>query len=100
LGAPFVGWARIEIGQGVRKRLTRKNLNCIQWITTNCQLDQHACLKGRTYPQRGTKDNRDSICSEHRYFYSETHVSILDRAISEIVAHEEAAGPLVRTSGL
>ncbi len=86
LAAPFVGAARIEIGQGIRNRLTHKYRNCIQWITTNCRLDKHACKQGKTYPEMGIENNQDPLCSERRYFDNETHVSILDRAVREIVA--------------
>lgn len=54
LGAPFAGMSAVQIGVGAHRFLQHKRLEgCQQWITTNCKLDQHACIHRGISPERG-----------------------------------------------
>ena len=87
LAVPFAGATSVKIGIGVFENLKNKNFKgCHQWITTNCHLDKHACIKGSIYPQQGdTAKARVKICETVSYLNNETHASILAKAVSQIL---------------
>lgn len=73
----FLGWTTIEIGIGIRKKLNLHTLpKCFQSITTNCDLDIHACTTLKKHPQ-GTKDR--PLCGQDNFFqtHDKTHTGLL-----------------------
>jgi hypothetical protein len=84
LGAPFVGMTSIEVGRGIYNKLKIKRFEkCLQWITTSCERDPHACSREGNNPQTG-KD-KTSVCNSKPILINdEGHASVLNRAISEI----------------
>lgn len=82
----FVGNANMDIGHGIRNRLTFRNEKCTQWINTNCSLDKHACIKGNTYPELGAGGNKDDfLCLERKLINDQSHISILDYVVAKIL---------------
>lgn len=89
IGSQFVGKSTMEIGQGIIDRLQNKELPaCFHWITTNCDLDKHACKqRSGVYPQQGRKDLNELPCGEENTFYfdDETHHSIILRVLRSVL---------------
>lgn len=85
LGTPFVGKTTIQIGIGHYQNLKHKQFeNCSQWITTSCELDQHACTKEGNNPQTGK--NNEGLCknSPQILINDEGHATVLSRAVNEV----------------
>lgn len=84
LGTPFFGKTTIQIGMGHYQNLKHKQFeNCSEWITTSCELDQHACTKEGNNPQTG-KSN-ESLCKNSKpiLINNEGHSSVLNRVVSD-----------------
>lgn len=88
IAAPFIGKTSVAIGAGVYEKLKNKDFgSCHQWITTNCELDSHACQKGPTFPQTGnTTKGKLMVCgSAVTYLDNESHTSVLNTVMSKIL---------------
>jgi hypothetical protein len=95
LGTPFVGGTTVQLGRGIqhlkRKVRTLANLKyCANWVTTNCELDKNACLRGNDlYPQLGTADDHTILpCGAGNVMAAssdETHYTALVTIVTRIV---------------
>lgn len=88
LGTPFVGGTTIAMGLGIYKKLKHKHLNqCTHWVNSNCLLDHHTCDNSkRLSPELGELNGwmPGGIENTH-YFNDEDHLSIISRAIDNMV---------------
>jgi hypothetical protein len=103
LGIPFVGGTTVQLGRGIqhlkRKVRTLANLKyCVNWVTTNCELDKNACLQGNDlYPQLGVAHDHTVLpCGAGNMMTAssdETHYTALVTIVSRIVGelHETSA---------
>jgi hypothetical protein len=104
LGTPFVGGTTIQLGRGIQhlkqKVRTLTNLkNCVNWVTTNCDLDKNACLLGNElYPQLGMADSHTVLpCGEGNVMTAdsnETHYSALVTIVGRLISQLHATSAL------
>jgi hypothetical protein len=106
LGIPFVGGTTIQLGRGIQhleqefRQLTHLKY-CVNWVTTNCDLDKNACLLGNElYPQLGMTSSRTVLpCGEGNVMAAdshETHYSALVTVVSNLVSQVDTTGDAKR----
>lgn len=104
LGTPFVGGTTIQLGRGIQ-HLKQKigslaNLKyCVNWVTTNCDLDKNACLLGNDlYPQLGMAGSHTVLpCGEGNVMTAdsnETHYSALVTIVARLISQLHATSAL------
>lgn len=88
VASPIFGVAPIQIGRGISKNISEMNLKgCKHWVTTNCELDSHACPYGKTLPQLGSKKEKLPCGNENIVeLNDEGHSGALYRVVKEIIS--------------
>ncbi len=84
---PLVGKTTISIGIGLSGRLQNKRLqNCEQWVTTNCELDKHACKRRGGYPQ--LLDDPPCGTENVHMLNFESHSTVFPYVMREVLARK------------
>ncbi len=106
LGTPFVGGTTIQLGRGIQhlkpKIQTLAKLKyCVNWVTTNCDLDKNACLlDNKLYPQLGMADIDTVLpCGEGNVMAAdsnETHYSALVTIVAGLISQLDAIGAMTQ----
>ena len=106
LGTPFVGGTTIQLGRGIQhlkpKIQTLAKLKyCVNWVTTNCDLDKNACLlDNKLYPQLGMADIDTVLpCGEGNVMAAdsnETHYSALVTIVAGLISQLDAMGAMTQ----
>ena len=104
LGTPFVGGTTIQLGRGIQH--LKQNIHalaklkyCVNWVTTNCDLDKNACLVGnKLYPQLGMANIRTVLpCGEGNVMMAnsnDTHYSALVTIVANLISQLHAMDSL------
>lgn len=91
-GAPATA-VELGIGLGAKIRKLNSTAACFNWISTNCELDIHACPKKRIYPQvlgelnlDDSNERKNLICGQNNYAIvnTQSHPGMLKYVIDEV----------------
>jgi hypothetical protein len=88
MGGGVLGYTRMELGIGVIRHIKNHiTPSCVHWVTTNCNLDSHACQnKDGVYPESAGQE-RDMPCGDDNVVNidSKTHASVIAYVIRTLL---------------
>ena len=89
VASPIFGKANIQVGTGFTKEMQKLSLpHCHHWVTTNCDLDKHACSKLGNFPQTGSAKKPENLpCGNENVtkIDSEDHESVLYYVVKKVL---------------